>query len=393
MDTQKFEAFSDNLKDSVLLAHIERYTKYGEKIEKYVEENPRLQKPLNNKLIGILAVCFLLSLPLLFITPRAGIPEEKIFEVVSIYLPIIMTIGLFFVNQRLLVPMVFSKKKVWPFVVANIVLAAILVLLRDNLLMLLDMAIAPAGQSFFMGWTMHQEPDGYGWVRLIVFLGLNFFSCFVNLALFAFGAQVQYFYRRHIRRQARLQAELSFLKMQINQHFLFNTMNNIIAMMDIDSARAKKLMLSLSKILRTMLYETKSQTIPVSKEVDILKDYAELEKLHFGNDLDFELEVNLKNPEAKVVPMLLLPLVENVFKHSLNVKGRSFVKLSIEECDGVLTYRSENSNFPRETKRDDHHGVGLANLQKRLDTVYAGRYEYVSGIEGDAYKAYLKVTL
>lgn len=393
MKTQKLDAIGESLKEMPLIARIERQAEFAEKIDRYVAENPRLQRPINRHIITVLTIGFLLLLPALFIAPRnVTTPEESFYNVFSIYLPLVMSIGLFYVNQRVLVPRVFTTKKLWPFVISNFILVACLIFLRDISLFSIDAVLAPEGQSFFDSWTMDRGRAA-GWIRLIVFIVLNGFSCFVNLALFAFGAQIQFFYRRHIQRQARLQAELSFLKMQINQHFLFNTMNNIIAMMDIDSARAKKLMLSLSQILRTMLYETKSQTIPVSKEVDVLKDYAELEKLHFGENFDFEFNVNLKNPNAKVVPMLLLPLVENVFKHSLNVKGQSFVKLSVEECDGVLTYRSENSNFPRETKRDDHHGVGLANLQKRLDTVYAGRYEYVSGVDGDAYKAYLKVTL
>src|SRR5690606_31856629 len=115
--------------------------------------------------------------------------------------------------------------------------------------------------------------------------------------------------------QERLQSEMQHLRAQINPHFLFNTLNSIYALARVQSAAAPDAVLRLSHILRYMLYATEQRSIPLAEELKITMDYIELQQVRFGDKVQVRTDQQIDNPEASVTPQILLPLVENAFKH------------------------------------------------------------------------------
>ncbi len=181
-----------------------------------------------------------------------------------------------------------------------------------------------------------------------------------------------------------LQYELDFLKNQLSPHFLFNTLNNISALIQIDPKRAESSMNKLSQLLRMMLYQVKDKYITLQEDVDILQKYADLEKLRLDENFDFVFNVNLENPNVMIEPLLMMPLMENAMKHCVNPNGKSFAHVSITQTGDVVHFHSENSNFPRKSGRKNG-GLGLTTFEKRLDLMYLDAHEYSVNIVNDVY--------
>ena len=194
------------------------------------------------------------------------------------------------------------------------------------------------------------------------------------------------------KRRTEMAYELTFLKQQLSPHFLFNTLNNITSLIRIDPGLAENSMTKLSQLLRMMLYQTSDQYISVKEDVEILEKYADLERLRLDESFDLKFEVTLENPQAQVVPLMTMPLMENAMKHCLNPDGKSFAHIYIEQKNGELYFRAENSNFPRKSKSKSS-GLGLATFQKRLELMYKDRYTYTTKVEDGVYISELKVTL
>ena len=181
-----------------------------------------------------------------------------------------------------------------------------------------------------------------------------------------------------------MQYEIEYIKNQLSPHFLFNTLNNISALIQIDPKRAESSMNKLSQLLRMMLYQVKDKYIPLQEDVEILQKYADLEKLRLDESFDFVFNVNLENPKMMIEPLLVMPLMENAMKHCVNPNGKSFAHISITQASGDLHFHSENSNFPRKSSRKGS-GLGLSTFEKRLDLIYLGSYEYSVNIVDGVY--------
>jgi hypothetical protein len=189
------------------------------------------------------------------------------------------------------------------------------------------------------------------------------------------------------------QAELQNLKSQLNPHFLFNTLNNIYSLIVIDSDRAQQAVHDLSRLLRYVLYESSQATVPLKSEIDFLRDYIELMRIRQPR----HVQVAIALPEApsmtSVAPLLFISLVENAFKHGVSNDRPSHISIAIEESQGELTCRIQNSNFPKSSHDCSGSGIGLANLRKRLEMIYPGRYQFECGEQGNDYLATLTIKL
>lgn len=167
----------------------------------------------------------------------------------------------------------------------------------------------------------------------------------------------------------KLEAELKFLRHQTNPHFLFNTLNNIYALARKQSDRTAEVVMRLSKLLRFILYESKNDLITMADELKILDDYLELEKMryerltiHFQKDIDDSLQ--------KIAPLLLLPFLENAFKHGASEsRFDSFIHISIKLQRGVLTFNIENTK-ESDTTQEIRDNIGLRNVRRQLELMY-----------------------
>lgn len=168
--------------------------------------------------------------------------------------------------------------------------------------------------------------------------------------------------------QEKLRSEVLHLKSQVNPHFLFNTLNSIYSLSRAQSALAPDAIMRLSKILRYMLYETGHKTITLEDELKIIEDYIELQQLRFGKRLTIEIEKKISSPNTGIAPLLLLPLVENAFKHGGNEGG--LIRISVVLADHVLFFSIANPVGQPAYKANEEEGIGLANIRRQLELLY-----------------------
>ncbi len=172
------------------------------------------------------------------------------------------------------------------------------------------------------------------------------------------------------------EAELKLLKAQIHPHFLFNTLNNLYGLTLEKSDEAPQLVLQLSEILDYILYRCDEKSVLLSEEINNLKNYLEIEKIRYSEKLKLTAEFAKETGDLKIAPLILLPFVENAFKHGVsNFPGKAFVKIKLSIVGKNVIFNIENSkNQQAATNKNFSKGIGLINVRKRLDLIYPEKY-------------------
>ncbi len=184
----------------------------------------------------------------------------------------------------------------------------------------------------------------------------------------------------------RLKTELTYLKYQMQPHFFFNTLNNIYALMDIAPEKAKETILRLSKLMRYVLYKSDAATVPLSEEIAFLKSYVELMRLRYADHVTIHINFPQQIDKRQVPPLLIMPLLENAFKHGIDATQKSFVELEWKENHQDLELTIRNSFFPKPPSDKSGSGIGLDNLRKRLDLLLSQeQYLFEQRQEGDIF--------
>lgn len=171
----------------------------------------------------------------------------------------------------------------------------------------------------------------------------------------------------------KLVSELSFLKSQVNPHFLFNSLNGIYALAMKKSDITPTAVLQLSDLMRHMLYESEKESIDLEKEIKYLENYIDLQRLRLPKDANIEFNVNGKIKGKQIEPMLFIPFIENAFKHGVVSHGVD-IRINIDIKDNVLNMEVTNKISTAKSK-DSVSGVGLTNVKKRLDLLYENNYK------------------
>ncbi len=201
---------------------------------------------------------------------------------------------------------------------------------------------------------------------------------------------------------ARAEAELKNLRSQINPHFLLNTLNNIYALTAFDTVRAQDAIQQLSKMLRHMLYDNQEDTVTLSNEIQFLENYVSLMKIRLPQNVDVVFKKDVANGEVKIAPLMFVSLVENAFKHGISPTEPSFVHISIStsiERLGDHDIRDQvicdirNSNHPKTQQDRSGHGIGLSQVQRRLDLAYPHRYTWEKGVSDDGKTYQSRITI
>lgn len=221
------------------------------------------------------------------------------------------------------------------------------------------------------------------------------------LSLSAIGATALYLALRWQRAEterrkaeaARMDAELKTLRAQINPHFLLNTLAGIHALTAIDATRAQDAIERLSRMLRHALYDSQQPQVALADEIDFLTNYVALMKMRLTSRV--RVETSFPTDEAiagrQVAPMIFLCLVENAFKHGVAATGDSHISISIATGDGSITFHAANTNRPKAQTDRSGHGLGLAQVAKRLEMIYKGRYLWDKHVEADTYHSTLTI--
>lgn len=194
-----------------------------------------------------------------------------------------------------------------------------------------------------------------------------------------------------------MQSELRFLKSQINPHFLFNTLNNLYALTLKKSDQAPEIVIKLSEMMRYMLYECNEKRVPLSKEVNYIRNYLDLEQLRQGKNVEINFEVEGQVSDQEIAPLMFIPFLENSFKHGLSnhiTTGFVNIKLSVQEH--CVDFYIENSKPQTPPVRDPNRrsgGIGLVNIHRRLNLLYPERYDLNIEDKPNAYAVHLKIDL
>jgi hypothetical protein len=174
----------------------------------------------------------------------------------------------------------------------------------------------------------------------------------------------------------KLNSELALLKNQVSPHFFFNTLNNIYSLIEINGKDAQEAVLSLSKMMRYMLYESEQGNTRLSNEIEFMKGYIDLMKLRLSDRVKLTVSFPEDYADQDVPPLLFIPFIENAFKHGVSAVGNSFIDIALGVEDGMITFIAANSIGGRASDGPQvASGIGLDNVRKRLALLYPGRHD------------------
>jgi LytS/YehU family sensor histidine kinase len=269
----------------------------------------------------------------------------------------VLLIGFFYLNMYVLIPKVLTKKS-WVHYLLSIILCFVVIALASELINNIL-----ASQSF--------RP------RPLYFTMLNFFLVFgLSTALRLTSDRVKFERERKERENETLKSELSLLRSQVSPHFMFNVLNNLASLARKKSDQLESVIIQLSHLMRYMLYETGEKRVTLDKEIEYVKSYIDLQKLRFGSDVTVTFQVNVRDSDLPIEPMLLIPFVENSFKHGIGLIPDPMIIVNLSSDNNTLLFSVKNkfNKNGLETK-DPSSGIGIQNVRRRLDLLYKNLHE------------------
>jgi len=290
---------------------------------------------------------------------------------------------LVYVSIYILIPTFFIKRKFIEFTATYIILLLVTSILLQRSIMLFY--VQP---HYLSDW----ESKGYFTVTELVntILDVNIAAVIpLGFSFFRFYYNAQQ--RTLTLEKQKIEAELTQLRNQVHPHFLFNTLNNLYALIIKKSDAAETAILKLSSLMRYMLYESNADQVSLKKEIEYLKNYIDLEKLRFDTNVDIQF-TNEVDQEYEIAPFLLIPFVENSFKHGTNSTKKSWIVITISAIQNKLIMTTEN------TKRHGRNeasvgGIGTQNVTKRLAMLYPNNYSLNIENKELSYKVTLSIGL
>jgi sensor histidine kinase YesM len=191
-----------------------------------------------------------------------------------------------------------------------------------------------------------------------------------------------------------LKTELSFLRSQMSPHFIFNVLNNIVSLVRLKSEELEPTVMKLSGLMQYMLYHTEEEKIDLKTEVEYLKNYIDLQKQRFSRKAKIDATFNLHDEHVTIEPLLLIPFVENAFKHGTGVINDSSVSIKLETDEQNLYLTVVNKFDPSGKKeKDPSSGIGIANVRRRLELLYDNDYNLDIATRGDFFEMDLIIRL
>ena len=282
---------------------------------------------------------------------------------------------LYFINFYLLWRFLFDKRRYKTFVLVNLILFAIL------------------NYGLFFIRSFYQRPGvempHHWWIGmfagLFVYFLLNCAAVTVAIAIRHFLKTREVMRRFEEEKRKNVEAELAWLKSQINPHFLFNTLNNISSLTQIDPDGAQDAIAQLSDLLRYAIYKTDKPLVPISGEVEFMRNYIGLMQLRCNDKTEVHTSFNIANCQMEVAPLLFISLIENAFKHGVSSNKPSSIDINLSAKEGVLTFVCDNTNYPKSDNDRSGSGIGLENTRRRLELMYHDRYTWEQSLNNDIY--------
>ncbi|HEY2722985.1 MAG TPA: histidine kinase [Chitinophagaceae bacterium] len=286
-------------------------------------------------------------------------------------------VGLFYLNVLVLYPLLFTKRRWWLFALAAGIIMA---------------GSYYAKLGIIREWLPWVQVDKWTY-RMLFFPPLPFLIVSTVYCLVADKIA-------HDRKQKEIVAEqlamkLKFLRSQISPHFIFNVLTNLVSLARKRSEQLEPLLIKLSELMRYILYDSDEKKVSLSKEVEYLKSYIDLQNLRFGHDVRVDIDIDLPATESErlIEPMLLIPFVENAFKHGMGIE-QAFIIIHLEVTESILDFDVKNRfNDDITESKDASSGIGLENVKSRLALLYPGRHFLSVKKQNDQFHVHLTLQL
>jgi two-component system LytT family sensor kinase len=300
--------------------------------------------------------------------------RDRIWQL-TFYFSQFFSVILFYTNSEVLLPRVFKKRGLGVYI----------------LVMLLALILVLTITYFFRYWLMGFAPRT--WFTYSTFYSL--ISAFGISTCFRLLADYQREHRLiNEQEKVRLQSELSFLRSQISPHFMFNLMNSLAALARKKSDMLEPMIVKMSDLLRYMLYDSDDSRIPLDKEINYLKSYVELQQMRFGNKVKVDMNFDAPINGIALEPMLLIPFVENAFKHGTGLIREPSIQIALATAPKKIHFRVQNRyNSDFVEAKDNNSGIGLANVKRRLELLYPDTHTLKITKDKDMFITELEITL
>ena len=308
--------------------------------------------------------------------------EQEINRLIAhFWIPLVLFAIIFYLNYFVLIERFLFIKKTVLFIIINVVLITLFTLLREQI-----------ESTFFQDIVRKTSRPG---PPLAMFIYMQLLSYLPPL-LFAIAIKTtkRWAQTETERKQAanyKLQSELQHLHYQLQPHFFFNSLNNIYALVDISPDQAKTSIHSLSKLMRYMLYDTNMELVPLSKEIDFMKKYIDLMKLRVSDKTEVNYNFPTEETGIKIAPLLFISLIENAFKHGISASKASQIDINMTCNDKTVLFTIENDNFPKKTDDKSGSGIGIQNLEKRLQLLYSDKHNFKTLLKDERFSVHLEI--
>ncbi len=219
------------------------------------------------------------------------------------------------------------------------------------------------------------------------------FTLAVSAAYKAISDKTRDDIRMQEKQSENLKTELSFLRSQISPHFIFNVLNNIVALVRLKSDELEPTVLKLSSLMQYMLYETDDEKVLLKSEIEYLQNYIDLQKQRFGPELALTVDFDVREDWHTIEPMLLIPFVENAFKHGSGLMYHPEIIIQLAVNNNQLRFTVKNLFEESRSVKDKTSGIGLQNVKRRLELLHPNDHTLSISKENGWYTIYLQVTL
>lgn len=337
-------------------------------------------------LLTMLVWVLIFVIPLLFGDFAYGIDWNHVFKIWKEYSILFV---IFLANRFILMPYLFFKEKrrlYFLSIISIVILFSIILFFVDNNIESTRSNVfsPPPHGSEAPGFNHPELPPGprefippYANLFIISVLMIGFDS---GLLFFSMWMQSE---QNNLKvEKESIKNKMAFLQNQISPHFFMNTLNNIHALVDIDTEEAKEAIIKLSKMMDYMLYESQTPNISLKQELDFIKSYVDLMKLRFTDDVKIILELPSVLPMVKIPPLLTISFIENAFKYGVSYESASYINIHIETSKTLFSFKVSNSVHPGKEKKKNS-GIGIQNARNRLELIYKKNYELLINNKSD----------
>lgn len=314
---------------------------------------------------------------MLYLTIRA---EGHSFDYIKLIERIFPALFIYVINYTLFIPRYLFKRKPVNFVIVNIIIIAAMAyftyIMRENIVF--DNRPPRLSEKMLGGEPGGRVPNGPPGGKVYEILNYILMVGFVIAVRLSERLQESQQALKEAK-TARVQAELTNLKGQLNPHFMLNTLNNIYTLTAINADKAQKAIRELSRMLRYLLYENNGEKVQLQKEVEFIENYIELMRIRLNSNVKLDVEINVDdNTSTQIAPMIFISLIENAFKHGVSADETSFISIKLDDNreEGCITLTISNSNHAKTDNDKSGHGIGLEQVRKRLDLQYADTYKW-----------------